>query len=92
MTLNSKKRAPKWRYRVFLNGKEIHGVWYVDVRRGVIRTYDAYDKGEQGAVLTEEGSVMSKELRGRVVLSRIDRNSARARQRINWAKSRRRKR
>src|SRR5690349_4612763 len=102
MTINCRKRLPKWRYKVYLNGREIKSVWYVDVRRGVLRTFDVYDSGGPAVPVDSaplidptwdapQGGVLSKEMRGHVVLSKIEKWPARNRQRLNWNKRGRRR-
>jgi hypothetical protein len=50
------------RVKVFLDGVELWGVWYIDRRRRVMRTYDV--NGDRQYVLNEKGNgVLSKQIR-----------------------------
>ncbi len=86
MILNCKIKNHKNRYEVYLNERLVHSVWYVDRRRGCLRTYDVYNNGSI-AVTTREAltagfpihpswdapidGVLSKELRGKIRLKKI---------------------
>ncbi len=100
MTMNCIKRMPRYRYRVFLNGREIQSVWYTDRRRGVLKTYDVYNDGSCAVPTVDAkfidpswdapiGGVLSKTMRGRITLSKIEKMSAKYRRRFNWMKHRR---
>jgi hypothetical protein len=36
------------RRRVFVDGVEIHRVWYVDTDQGIVKTYDVLEEGMNG--------------------------------------------
>lgn len=78
--MNDNQRAAfmrKRRCRVFVDGREIHSVFYYDGRRKIVKTYDVYDEGSGGTVTRDNprpvnpswsappDGVLSKTIRGK---------------------------
>lgn len=76
------------RTRIFLDGREIHQVWYADRHAGIVKTYDILDDGQMMQLaagkfdpaqfpgmeveMVRDGLVLSKTLHGKVEFKPVE--------------------